>query len=259
MVALLQAGALGFEGADLVLQGVDLELDLAAELLGLGGHGVALPGGLFHVAALLIFQAAVLLANLGAAVLALDTAQAELLGAVAAQLVVTHAVVDVQERHVHANVALVGAPEARQGIGGFGGAGDGARQRLFGRESVEVGAGGGARFVGAVGAVAAVVVDLAQAELDCRVGDAGEVIFALVMGGDCAWEAVLAGESGVNSFRELTGRADTSWQAARSGQSEGVDGAQQRPGRRMLHFRDCSQAALALALVQRWSLAGNRR
>jgi hypothetical protein len=81
-------------------------------------------------------------------------------------------------------VALIAAPEAGESIGRLGRTGDGARERLFGRQRIEVGAGSGARFVGAVGAIAGVVVDLIQAQLDCSVRDAGEFIFVLIMDGD---------------------------------------------------------------------------
>lgn len=50
----------------------------------------------------------------------------------------------------------------------------------MGREGVDVRAGGGARFVGAVRTVAGVVVDLAKGESDGRVRDAGELVFLVV-------------------------------------------------------------------------------
>ena len=61
-----------------------------------------------------------------------------LVGAVAAEFMVAHAVVDVHEGDVGTNVALVLTPEAGQGARGVGGTRHGTRQRLLGRERVQV-------------------------------------------------------------------------------------------------------------------------
>lgn len=179
---------LSIKSYNLLLERGNRSLDSLSELLGLVLHGAALLGSLFHVLPLLLFESSVFFANLCASVLALDAPNAAvLLRAIAAEVVIADAVVNVGEGDVHANVTLIGAPEARQGIGCICSTGYCARERLFRREGVDVGAGSGARFVGAIGAVARVVVDLAQAQLDCSIGDTKELILVLVVGSDCRW------------------------------------------------------------------------
>lgn len=118
-------------------------------------------------------------------VLAFDTANAlVLVAAVAAQVVVALAVIDVGERDVARNVALVLAVEARQGecLVEFAKLDLG---RLRRRERGEVGAGRGAWLVRAIGAVAVVIVEASNIELDTRIRDASECLSVFVELGDC--------------------------------------------------------------------------
>jgi hypothetical protein len=117
-------------------------------------------------------------------VLAFDAANTlVLVAAVAAQVIIALAVVDVGEGDVARDVALVLAVEARQGeclvelakldLG-----------RLRRRERGEVGAGRGAWLVRAVGAVAVVVIEASNVELDTGIRDASECLSVFVEFGD---------------------------------------------------------------------------
>lgn len=181
----LQVVALGDERSDLLLDARNLRLDPAPELPRLLRHGLALLGRLLERLLAIILDAAVLLANLGALVGALHAAHAAVfLGSIAAKLVVTDSVVDVDEGDVGANVARVGAPEARQGVCSVGGARQRAGKRLGWRVGVKIRAGCCAGLVGPVRAIAGVVVDLGIAQLDARLADAVEGVLHLVEFGD---------------------------------------------------------------------------
>jgi len=80
-----------------------------------------------------------------------------LLTTIAAERVIADPIVDVRERDVSRDVALVLAVESREGEGDVG-AGAGVVRGGVGGEGGEMGAGGGAGFVGAVRAVAVIVV-----------------------------------------------------------------------------------------------------
>lgn len=99
--------------------------------------------------------------------------------AVATQLVIAHAIIDSREGDVARQVALVLAVEAgkRERLVQCAGL---ASRRLWRGQRRDVGAGGGAWFVGAVGAVAVVVVDVCGWDGDAGIGDAHERLGVLV-------------------------------------------------------------------------------
>lgn len=123
----------GLSHANLGLELGDAGLCLDAEGARVGNHLGALGLGILHFGVLFLGEASVLLADFSTAVLALGAAdRGILLAAVTAEIIVADAVVDVDEGHVGANVALVGAPEAGQGVLSVGGAGGAAGQGLLG-------------------------------------------------------------------------------------------------------------------------------
>lgn len=82
-------------------------------------------------------------------------------------------------------MAGVLAPEARQGVGDVGGSAYRGRQGLFRRQGVEMCASSSAWLVRAIGAVAAVVIDLRRFEDDGGMPDAFEGLFRREELGDC--------------------------------------------------------------------------
>ena len=146
---------------NLSLQISNLVLDLLSQTLGFSNKFLSLlVGGIEGTLARFVLLA-VLLANGIALIGALDTADpVVLLGAITAQVVVADTVVDKRERDVGTLVALVLAPETGQGVGRIGRATQRALERLRGRKTVELRAGGGSGLVAAIRAVARVVVDL---------------------------------------------------------------------------------------------------
>jgi hypothetical protein len=89
--------------------------------LSLGNVASPLLGGPLLALPLLVLNALVLLADCGAAVLALYAADlGVLLAAVTAELVIADAIVDEREGDVRADVALVVAPKPGEDIGGIG-------------------------------------------------------------------------------------------------------------------------------------------
>jgi hypothetical protein len=77
-------------------------------------------------------------------------------------------------------MAIIVAPEAWQRGRGVGRATQTRREGLLWRQVVKERAGSGARFVRAIGAVAAIVVQLAWSEGDGRIADASKAIARLV-------------------------------------------------------------------------------
>ena len=119
-VLLLQVGLLHFETLDFRVQLGDFGFSFLAKLLRLAQHSVLLIGRPLHLLPLLVRKPLVFLADFDTAVLALDTPDmAEFLGAIAAEVVVAHAVVDIDEWHVGTNVALVLAPKTGKRRLGF--------------------------------------------------------------------------------------------------------------------------------------------
>lgn len=132
-----------------------------------------------------------LFANRVATILALDPANVrKLVTAIAAYIVVAYPIIHVHEWYVCSNVACIGTPEAREGIGCVGGARDRPRKGLLGRKCVDVRTGSRAWLVRAIGAIAGVVIDLGRIEGNRGVADTCEGRFARVEFDDC---------SGVNS------------------------------------------------------------
>lgn len=143
------------EPLEFVLQSGDLRFHPAAKLTSFLDHDLPLPDRPLSALSPFFLEAAILLADGFAAVLALDAANvAKLVAAVAAQVIIAHAVVNVHERNVGANVTRISTPEAGKGIGRVGGAGQGPGKGLLGRQGIKVRARGRPRLVGPVGAVA---------------------------------------------------------------------------------------------------------
>lgn len=139
VVLALQLHLLLFKSGNLLLKSSNLALHPPAQLARLLDERPPPLGAALLALPPLLLQTAVLLPDGRAAVLALGAADVQgLVGAVAAQLVVAHAVVDVHEGDVGADVTLVLTPETRKGARGVGGARHGTGQGLLGREGVQV-------------------------------------------------------------------------------------------------------------------------
>lgn len=81
-------------------------------------------------------------------------------------------------------MALVFAPETRESILGLSSARAASRKRLSRRKRVDMRAGCRTWLVRSVGAIARVVVDTVEANLDVRVGDTRELGLRAVVGGN---------------------------------------------------------------------------
>lgn len=168
LLTALDLGHFSFHIADVNLRSLDLGLqisnlvlDLLPQTLGLGNKFLSLlVGGIEGTLARFVLLA-VLLANLVTLVLALHTTNTSpFFATIAAEVVVAEAIVDTGEGDVAGLMTLVLAVESRKSEGGIqvaffrhiGQSGEG--------EWGEVGASGGSRLIGAVGAVTIVVIDL---------------------------------------------------------------------------------------------------
>jgi hypothetical protein len=149
------------------LQSLDSVLDLLSQALRLGGVFVSLLVGIVQSTLTRLGLLSPFLANLVAFVLTLDTTDASpFFATITAEVVVAEAVVDAGVGDVVGLMALVLAVESRQDLGRVYlilvcGIGESRR-----REWGEVGAGRGARLIGAIRAVAIIVVDLGERNLD---------------------------------------------------------------------------------------------
>ena len=137
VVLLLQLDPLELQMGNLPLKVDNRSFRVPLCLLRLANELGASSTSLFQGLTPLFLNAAVLLANLGALVRALDASYARvLLATVAAEFVIAGSIVHVSEGYVSANMALVNAPEAGKRIGGVSRAGRRAGKGLRRRERI---------------------------------------------------------------------------------------------------------------------------